>query len=76
MLERLNFLKSVILWIYTNKAPILNSKYELNKPQLVPQTMADAPSGFTPQSFALSLIIFQMISSNLHVDPYTYDVFI
>ena len=38
--------------------------------------MADAPSGFTPQSFAPSFIIFQMISSNLHVDPYTYNVFI
>ena len=38
--------------------------------------MADAPSGMTPQTFAPSLIIFQMISSNLHVDPYTYNVFI
>ena len=38
--------------------------------------MADAPLGFTPQSFAPSLIIFQMISSNLHVDPYTYNMFI
>ena len=38
--------------------------------------MADAPSGLTPQSFAPSLTIFQMISSNLHVDPYTYNVFI
>ena len=40
-------------------------------PQPLIQTQADASSGFTPQSFALSLVMFQMIFSNLHEDPYT-----
>ena len=36
----------------------------------VPQTQADAPSGFLLQSYALSLIICQIISSKLYADPF------
>ena len=52
----------------------LNSKYELNH-NLCPilRLQVDAPPGFTTQSFALSLI-FQLISWNFHVDPYTYNL--
>ena len=60
----------MILWIRSIRLKYKNRK---TKSQPAPQTKADAPSGFTTQSFALSLIIFQMISSNLHLDPYTYN---
>ena len=43
----------------------------VTKPQPVPQTQADTPSGFKPQSFILSLIIFQKIFWNFHLGPYT-----
>ena len=64
------------VWLFSDDFLKLACRSLWTKPRPVPQTMADAPSGFTPQSFAPSLTIFQMISSNLHVDPYTYNVFI
>ena len=48
---------------HTTHEPLCDS---VSKPQPVPQTQPDTPSGFKPHPFTLSLIIFQKISSNLH----------
>ena len=50
--------------------PGLRLKY---KTDMNSTTACTPNSGFTPQSFAMSLIIFQIISLNLPVDLYTYN---
>ena len=47
---------------HTTHKPLCDS---VTKPQPVPQTQPDTPSGFNPQPFTLEFI-FQKISSNMH----------
>ena len=48
-----------------NNCQYLNSSWHMKQAVLLnhSQTQDNAPSGFTPQPFALSLIIFKIISS-------------